>query len=50
LEEILIGRTRKTTIQILYDNGFFDNYDNANEVMKDYLLVERRRPDLEEFI
>ena len=38
----------KTTIQILYDNGLFDNYDNADDFLKDFLFVERRRPDLEE--
>ena len=41
----------KTTTQILYDKGLFDNYDNADEVLKNYLPIkvnERRRPDLEE--
>ena len=39
----------KTTIQILYDKGLFDNSNKADEVLKEYLLIEeneRRRPDL----
>ena len=50
-DEFLIGEAVKTTIQIFYDRGLFDNYDNADEVTNDYLLIddnERRRPDLEE--
>ena len=37
----------KTTIQILYDRGLFDNFQNAEEVLKDFLFTTRRRPDLE---
>ena len=37
----------KTTFQILYDRGLFDNYANADEVLKDFLFVTRRRADLE---
>ena len=37
----------KTTIQILYDKGLFDNFQNADEVLKDFLFTTRRRPDLE---
>ena len=33
-EEVLTGRAVKTTIQILYGKGLFDNYDNADEVLK----------------
>ena len=47
VEEILIPRSVKTTIQILYDRGLFDNFQNAEEVPKDFLFVTRRRPDLE---
>ena len=47
IEEVLIQRAVKTTIQILYDKGLFDNYDNADEVIKDFLFT-RRPPDLEE--
>ena len=48
VEEVPIRRTVKSTIQILYDKGLFDNYDNVDEVLKDFLFVESRRPDLEE--
>ena len=52
-EQVLIERAVKTTTQILYDKGLFNNYiyNNAVEILKDYLLIEveeRRRPDLEE--
>ena len=47
VEDILIQRAVKTTIQILYDRGLFDNFKNAEEVLKDFLFVTRRRPDLE---
>ena len=47
VEEILIQRAVKTTIQILYDKGLFDNFQNAEEVLKDFLFTTRRRPDLE---
>ena len=48
IEEVSIDRAAKTTTQILYDKRIIDNYDNADEVLKEYLFVERRRPDLEE--
>ena len=44
VKEMLIDRAVNTTIQILYDKGLLDNYDNADEVMEDCFLVERRRP------
>ena len=47
-EEILIQRAVKTTIQILYDKGSFDNYANADKVLDDFLFTTRRRGDLEE--
>ena len=47
VEEILIQRAVKTTIQILYDRGLFDNFQNAEEVLKAFLFTTRRRPDLE---
>ena len=47
-EEVLIERAVKTTIQMLYDMGLIDNYGNAEEVLKDYLLIERRTLNLEE--
>ena len=48
-EEVLIEGALKTTIQILYVKGLFDNYASADEVLKDYLFVkvnEKRRLDL----
>ena len=47
VEDILIQRAVKTTIQILYDKGLFDNLQNSEEVLKDFLFTTRRRPDLE---
>ena len=47
VEEILIQRAVKTTIQILYDRGLFDNYTNADKVL-DFLFTTRRRGDLSE--
>ena len=43
----------KTTIQIFYDNGLFDNYNygNADKVLKDFAnaeVNERRRAGLDE--
>ena len=38
--------TVKTTKQILFDDGIFDNYDNADEELKVYPnedVYERRR-------
>ena len=46
VEDILIQRAVKTTIQILYDKGLFDNYDNADKVLEDFLFTSRRRGDL----
>ena len=48
VEEILIQRAVKTTIQILYDKGLFDNYVNADKVLEDFLFTSRRRGDLSE--
>ena len=50
-KEDLIERAVRTTIRNFYDKGLFDNYDNADQVLKDFSLVEvynRRRPDLEQ--
>ena len=46
IEEVLVQRAVKTTFQILYDKGLLDNYDNADEVLKDFLSVKRLGPDL----
>ena len=48
VEDILVQRAVKTTIQILYDKGLFDNYQNADKVLEDFLFVTRRRGDLSE--
>ena len=48
VEEILIPRAVKTTLQILYDKGLFDNYANADKVLEAFLLTTRRRGDLSE--
>ena len=45
-EEILIQRALKTTIQILYDKGLFDNYAKAEKIL-DFLFVTRRSSDLD---
>ena len=48
VEEILIQRAVKTTIQILYDKGLFDKYANADKILEDFLFTTRRRGDLSE--
>ena len=50
IEEILIQRAVKTTIQRLYDNliYLFDNIQNADKILEDFLFTTRRRGDLEE--
>ena len=48
VEDILIQRAVKTTIQILYDKSLFDNYANADKVLEDFFLTTRRRGDLSE--
>ena len=48
VEDIVVQRAVKTTIQILYDRGLFDNFQYAEEVLKDFLFTTRRRPDLED--
>ena len=47
VEEVLIQRTVKTTFQILYNKVFFDNFDEADEILKIFLFVGRLRPGLE---
>ena len=48
VEDILIQRAVKSTIQVLYDRGLLDNFQNAEEILKDFLFSTRRRPDLSE--
>ena len=50
VEEILVQRAVRTTIQILYDKGLFDNYANADKVLEVLLFVTRRRGDLSDQI
>ena len=46
IEETLVQRAVKTITQIVYDKGLFDNYNNADEELKDFLFT-KRPPDLE---
>ena len=48
VEDISVQRAVKTTIQILYDKGLFDNFQNADKVLEDFLFTTRRREDLSE--
>ena len=48
VEDILIQKAVKTTIQILYDKGLFDNYANVDKILEDFLFTTRRREDLSE--
>ena len=48
VEDILIQRAVKTTIQILDDKGLFDKFQNADKVLEDFLFTTRRRGDLSE--
>ena len=41
-EVISIQRAVETTIQILYDKGLFDNFQNADKVLEDFLFTTRR--------
>ena len=50
VEEILIQRAVKMTVQVLYDKGLFDNFQNADKVLEDFLFVTRRRVDLSDQI
>ena len=48
VEEILFQRAVTTTIQILYDKGLFDKFQNADKILEDFLFTTRRRGDLSE--
>ena len=48
VEDILIQKAVKTTIQILYDKGLFDKFQNADKILEDFLFTTRRRGDLSE--
>ena len=47
VEVVLVQRAVKRTIQILYDKGLFDNFQNANIVLEDFFTT-RPRGDLSE--
>ena len=38
VEDILVQRAIRTTIQILYDKGLFDNYANADKVLEVFFI------------
>ena len=46
VEDILVQRAVKTTIQILYDKGLFDNFQSADKDLEDFLFTTRRTGDL----
>ena len=46
--DVLIQKAVRTTIQILYNKGLFDNYSNADKYLEDFLYTTRRRGDLSE--
>ena len=48
VEDILVQRAVKTTIQILFDKGLIDKYANADKVLEDFLFATKRRGDLSE--
>ena len=50
VQDILVRRAVKTTIQRLYDKSLFDNFQNADKVLEDFLFTTRRRGDLSEEI
>ena len=43
VEDILIQRAVKTTIQILHDKGLFDNYANADKVLEDFFVYNKEK-------
>ena len=48
VEDNLFQRAVKTKIQILHDKGLFDNFQNADKNLEDFLFTTRRRGDLSE--
>ena len=48
VEDILIQGAVKTRIQIFYDEGLFDKYANADQILKAFLYTTRLRVDLSE--
>ena len=41
LKNFSIQRAVKTTIQILYDKGLFDNYANADKVLEYFFVYKK---------
>ena len=48
VEDMLLQRAVKTTIQIIYDKGLFDKFQKADKVLEIFLFTTRRRGDLSE--
>ena len=48
IEEILVRRAVETTIQVFYDKGLFDNFQNADKVLEGFLFTTRPREELSE--
>ena len=48
VEDMLIQREVKTTVQILHDKGFFDTCVNRDKFLEEILFTTRRRGDLSE--
>ena len=48
VEEVFVQKAVRTTVQILYQKDLFDNFQNADEVLKYFLFVTRRGGDLDE--
>ena len=48
VEDILVERAVKTTIQILYDKSLFDNFQNADKALADFFITTSRRTDSSE--
>ena len=46
VEEILFQRAVKTTTEIMYYEGLFDGFPIADKVLKHFIFVRRRKPDL----
>ena len=46
VEEVLVQRAVKTTIQIIYEKGLFDIYANADKILEDFLFTTSRRVDI----
>ena len=48
VEDNLVQGAVKTTIQIPYKKRLFDNFQNTDKALEDFLFTTRRRGDLEE--